>query len=168
MSTNKYKWHLHVLVEDDANDKIVNGFLLNLDLNESVIQVLRVAKGWPDVVKKFKKEIVRQMKNYHERRIVLIIDFDNEIERLNDVKSQIPEELSERVFVLGALSNPEALKVNLGKSLEAIGASLSQDCSDNTQKVWGHDLLKHNEPELNRMVSLVKPFLFKGTDQRYS
>lgn len=89
-----------------------------------------------------------------------MIDFDHQAERLSSVKDEIPQELSDRVFVLGVLSEPEDLKANLRKSLEAIGESLSQDCSDDTRRVWGHDLLKHNEPELDRMVSSVKPFLF--------
>jgi hypothetical protein len=77
------------------------------------------------------------------------------------LKTRIPEELSDRVFVLGVLSNPEKLNVKLNKmGLEYIGISLSSDCSDNTRKVWGDDLLKHNQKELERMVASVKPFLF--------
>ena len=160
MSTNKYKPHLLVLPEDDADRQIANGFILNPDLNERAIQILLPVGGWRRVVEEFQNVHAHIMQQYPERRIVLMIDFDNQAERLSSVKDEIPKELSDRVFVLGVLSEPEDLKANLGKSLEAIGESLSQDCSDNTQRVWGHDLLKHNESELGRMVSLVKPFLF--------
>lgn len=161
MSTNNYKPHLHVLPEDDANRQIANGFLLNPHLNERTIQVLPIVGGWKKVLDEFKSVHAREMKKYLERRIVLIIDFDNKAERLNYVKNEIPEELSDRVFVLGVLSNPEKLNTKLNKKgLENIGISLSQDCSDNTRKVWGHDLLKHNQIELERMVASVKPFLF--------
>lgn len=35
------------------------------------------------------------------------------------------------------------------------------EVADNTNELWGHDLLKHNKKELERMVLAVKPFLFK-------
>ena len=73
---------------------------------------------------------------------------------------EISLELVDRVFVPGALSEPEDLKRNIGKSFEKIGEALSQDCVGNTRKVWLHDLLKHNETELDRMILSVKAFLF--------
>jgi hypothetical protein len=168
VSTNKYKPHVLVLPEDDADRQIANGFILNPDFNERAIQILLPAGGWRRVVEEFQNVHAQLMQQYPERRIVLMIDFDNQAERISSVKGEIPKELSDRVFILGVLSEPEDLKANLRKSFEAIGESLAQDCSDNTRRVWRHDLLKHNEPELDRMVSLVKPFLFMGTDQRYS
>jgi hypothetical protein len=161
VSTNNYKPHIHVLPEDDANRQIATGFLLNPDVDARVIQILPIVGGWSKVIEKFESVHAPEMRRYSERRIVLMIDFDNQADRLNCVKSKIPKELSDRVFILGALSNPEELNASLnGKGLEHIGVSLSKDCSDNTRKVWGHDLLKHNQTELDRMVSSVKPFLF--------
>jgi len=61
----------------------------------------------------FKDIHVLEMRKYPERRIVLIIDFDNDLGRLESIKCQIPEELIDRVFVLGVLSEPEELKANL-------------------------------------------------------
>ena len=160
-ATNKYKPHILVLPEDDANRQIANGFLLNPDLNERAIQVLPIIGGWGKVVDEFENVHTPEMQKYPERRLVLIIDFDDHAERLGLVKDKIPKELSDRVFILGVLSEPEDLKASLRKNFEDLGRSLSQDCSDNTRRVWGHDLLKHNETELGRMVSSVKPFLFK-------
>jgi hypothetical protein len=37
-----------------------------------------------------------------------------------------------------------------------------QDCAKKTNELWGHDLLQHNQAELKRMRSSVKPFLFVG------
>jgi len=68
--------------------------------------------------------------------------------------------LKERVFVLGAQSDPENLKKSLLNTFENIGKNLAQDCVNETDKIWGHDLLKHNRNELDRMISSVKPFLF--------
>lgn len=46
MSINKYKAHLLVLPEDDANRQMANGFILDPNLNERVIQVLPPVGGW--------------------------------------------------------------------------------------------------------------------------
>jgi hypothetical protein len=46
------------------------------------------------------------------------------------------------------------------KSFEEIGESLARDCADHKNETWGHELLKHNEKELKRMILSVKPFLF--------
>jgi len=164
MCTNKYKPHILVLPEDDANRQIANGFVLDPNLNERAIQILPAAGGWKKVVQAFRTVHANQMNQYPERRIVLIIDFDDMLnDRLSDVQSEIPEKLHDRVFVLGVLSEPEKLRAVLNKGYEDIGKSLSHDCSDNIRTVWCHRLLKHNESELDRMTSSVKPFLFNQT-----
>jgi hypothetical protein len=50
------------------------------------------------------------MDRYTERSMVLLIDFDRDEGRAEYAKRRIPERLSDRVFVLGALTDPEALK----------------------------------------------------------
>ncbi len=98
------------------------------------------------------------------RMFVLLIDFDRDENRLSYVKNQIPNELIDRVFILGVQSNPEQLKTATHKSFEAIGKALAQDCSENKHKqLWQHPLLIHNQPELERMTQSVKPFLFRQT-----
>jgi len=173
MSVNKYEDHVLVLPEDDANRQIANGFILNSNVKEPAIQVLPIAGGWGKVVEKFLKNHVYEMKIFQKRMMVLLIDFDRKGERLNHVKSQIPEELQDRVFILGVLSGPQDLKrikkmfesIGTGK-LEQIGDTLVNDCSnDNTNGLWGHDLLKHNKTELDRMIQSVKPFLFNKVNE---
>ncbi|MEH1850818.1 MAG: hypothetical protein V7L11_03810 [Nostoc sp.] len=92
--------------------------------------------------------------------IALLIDFDEDEDRLSYVKHQIPDDLKNRVFVLGVFSEPERLRRDIKKSFENIGEGLAKDCSDNTNELWGHAFLKHNKTELERMMSSVKPFLF--------
>jgi hypothetical protein len=161
MSVNNYRSHILVLPENSANSEIANGFLLNPNLNERLIQILPFARGWISVVDKFIEDHVSKMRLYPERMIVLLIDFDQKEDRLNYVSTQIPSDLKDRVFVLGVLSEPEQLKSDLKKGFEEIGEALATDCSDNTDKLWSHDLLKHNKIELDRMIAAVKPFLFK-------
>lgn len=74
----------------------------------------------------------------------------------------IPGNLTERVFILGAWSDPEALKrANLG-SYEAIGLAMVRDCREDTETTWGHLLLRHNEGELARLREHVRPILFSS------
>jgi hypothetical protein len=161
MSVNKYRPHLHVLPEDDANRQIATGFILDPDLDARVVQILPVAGGWGKVVEGFKKVHAVEMSRYPERRIVLLIDFDDQHERRMDhLRGEIPPQLNGRVFILGTRSNPEHLRSTINKSFEEIGQALSQDCVHNTRTVWGHHLLVHNEPELSAMMSSVRPFLF--------
>jgi len=161
MSINKYKPHILVLPEDDANRQIANGFVLDSNLNDRAIQILPPAGGWKKVVDGFKDVHAHEMGKYSQRRIVLLIDFDLQRDkRLSCIQSEIPPELIERVFVLGVLSEPEVLKTKIKKNFEDIGKTLSQDCVDNTRILWGHDFLRHNETELDRMILSVKPFLF--------
>jgi len=42
---------------------------------------------------------------------------------------------------------------------EKIGGALAQDCANDSGNVWEHQLLKHNEAELNRLRPAVA-FLF--------
>ncbi len=161
MRVNKYQHHLLVLPEDDANRQIANGFILNSNINEPVIQVLPIADGWGKVVDKFKENHISEMRKFSKRMIVLLIDFDESYEdRFSYVKKQIPDDLENRVFVLGVLSEPEKLRSNLGNNFECIGETLAKDCSNNTNELWGHHLLRHNKTELDRMILSVKPFLF--------
>ena len=160
MSLNKYKPHLLVLPEDDANQQIANGFLKYSNLNNRVIQVLPEASGWRDVIEKFKNNYASTMRQYSARFIVLLIDFDNTVNRLEKINQDIPEDLKDRVFVIGVQSNPEDLKKSINKNFEGIGLNLANDCDDDTKELWSHQLLKHNQAELNRLNSNVKPFLF--------
>ena len=100
------------------------------------------------------------MRMYSERFMVLLIDFDNDLQRIGYAKGKIPDDLENRVFVLGSLIEPKDLKrAGLG-TLEQIGSSLAKDCREDTNEVWGHDLLRHNSAELDRLRAHVRPILF--------
>ena len=91
--------------------------------------------------------------------MILLIDLDGREDRLQYAKSQIPERLTDRVFILGALTEPEALKADLG-DYETIGLKMARDCRDETNETWGHRLLQHNSSELDRLRVKVRPILF--------
>jgi hypothetical protein len=160
MSVNKFQSHVFVLPEDDADRQIANGFVLDPSLLSRQIQVLRAAGGWLRAVERFKSQYIEEMDRNSFTSMVLLIDFDGHQARLDQIKSGIPERLAERVFVLGALTKPEALRqVGLG-SYEEIGLAMAKDCREGTDRLWGHELLRHNESELDRLQEKVRPFLF--------
>jgi hypothetical protein len=160
MSVNKYQPHVFVLPEDDANRQLANGFLLDLAISIRKIQVLTPAGGWTKVLDCFISDHLVAMDRYPARFMVLLIDFDGLEERLTEAKAQIPPHLTDRVFVLGALTTPEALKqANLGL-YEEIGLAMANDCREGTDSIWGHELLQHNASELERLRKQVRPILF--------
>jgi hypothetical protein len=164
VTLNRYKPHVVVIPEDRANEELVNGFLLSNDLQQRAITVLAPVGGWAKVVDRFLDEYQPKMDVYQGQRVVLLLDFDGQPERRDRIHAQIDELCKERVFVIGSLSDPESVRRVLEKSFEDIGATLADECRDETWELWNHELLKHNENELKRLSASVRPFLFKGVD----
>jgi len=161
MSVNKYLPHVFVLPEDDANRQLANGFLRDQTLLIRKIQVLPEVGGWTQVLGRFQSDHVVGMDRYPHRFMVLLIDFDGNQERLTEAKARIPLHLAERVFILGVLSNPEALRQANRDSYEDIGRAMAKDCREETDETWGHKLLRHNAGELDRLREHVRPILFQ-------
>jgi hypothetical protein len=161
MSPNKEKAHLLVLPEDDANSQLATGFHLEVDSTRyRQMQVLPPAGGWKEVLKRFNKDEVQGMEKWADRIMVLLIDFDGTQDRLDEAKAEIPDHLTERVFILGTLTEPEDLrKASLG-NYETIGSALAKDCREETDSTWAHPLLQHNAGELDRLREHVRPILF--------
>jgi len=158
MTVNKHRPHLLVLPEDDANRQLANGFDVNVGRRQ--FQILPPAGGWVQVCDTFASNHATSMQRYAGRFMVLLIDFDGDLNRLGVVKSKIPEDLRDRVFVLGALTRPEGLRqAGLG-SYETIGGGIATDCRDDSQAIWEHELLRHNKSELMRLRNAVRDFLF--------
>jgi len=161
MSADKHQRHVLVLPEDDPNRQMARGFLLDQSVASRRIQVLRAAGDWRKVLDSFGSDHVREMDRYPNRFMVLLIDFDGHEDRLAYAMKAIPERLTERVFILGVLTEPEDLKrAGLG-SYEEIGQDLAKDCREDTDTTWGHDLLRHNSGEVDRLRDCVRPFLFQ-------
>ncbi len=159
MKVNKHKPHVLLLPEDDANRQLANGFCLSLPESTN-IRVLDPSGGWIKVLDDFENNHIRIMHNNSFQHIVLLIDFDNHLERLESVQSRIPPDIEDRVFILGALIEPEDLKrAGLG-NLEEIGSALARDCREDTSNVWDHEQLRHNAIQLARLREHVRPILF--------
>src|SRR5580704_12835839 len=110
MSVNKELPHVLLLPEDDANLRLATGFHLEVDWNrQRQMQLLPVAGGWMEVLSLFEREHVAETNRCPHRLMVLLIDFDNVEDKLQDAKARIPERLIDRVFILGALSDRKTL-----------------------------------------------------------
>ena len=161
MSVNRNRPHVFVLPEDDANRQLATGFQLEVDFaRQRQMQVLPVAGGWMEVLNRFKTEHVDNMIRLPNRRLVLLVDFDNRQDRLDRIRKEVPPEISERVFVLGVWSRPEALRQASLGSYESIGSALAKDCREETNATWKHELLRHNLGELDRLNQYVRTILF--------
>ena len=157
---NRYLPHVLVLPEDDANRQIANGFVLDQAVSTHKIQILPEVGGWREVVDRFVSDYAKSMEKYAHRHIVMLIDFDGNEDRLGEARASVPGNLADRVFVLGVRTEPESLKkANLG-SYETIGLAMARDCRDGTDQIWGHELLRHNRGELDRLREHVFPILF--------
>ena len=160
MSVNRHRPHVFVLPEDDANRQLANGFVLDPSLRfPRQVFVLQAAGGWTQVLERFLSDELSDMRNSPDRYMVLLLDFDNNDERLDIARQRIPADVSERVFIVGVLSEPEALRAALGP-YEEIGSALARDCRDGSDETWGHQLLQHNSTELARLRRHVRPILF--------
>lgn len=160
MAVNKYQPHVLVIPEDDADRQIANGFLMDQSLFTRRIQILEEAGDWVRVLDQFESDHIAGMESWPGRFMVLIIDFDGNTGRLAQAMARIPANLADRVFVLGSLTDPEDLRRSFGKTFEEIGTALAEDCREDTNLSWEHNLLQHNSKELNRLRTSVRTFLF--------
>jgi hypothetical protein len=140
-------WHLLILSEDDATRQLGNGLALAADflcLNQ--IQVCQCNNGWQKTVNSLKD---KQLNQYTQRRILLIIDFDKCKNRLDLIrKDELVKTFQDRIFIIGSFSEAEDLKkcYDNTMSLEDIGKSLATDCSQ-----WKNKCLNHCQNEVKRL-----------------
>ena len=108
------------------------------------------------------RDQLRGLREFPQRMLVLVIDFDKQVNRLDEAKARIPADVQDRVFIIGARDDPEGLRQTLpGRpSFESIGKALAEDCRANTRTIWGTTDLVCNSNELDRMTATVRRCLF--------
>ena len=162
MAVNKYKPHVWVVPEDDATRQLANGFLLHPSLDGTCIDIRQASGGWAKVLSAFEASHIADLRKYPLRHLILLIDFDDQVEgRTQKFLARFPEDVSERIYLLGSRSAPEPLRIAMGRSLEKIGEELAKACAAGEPGPWSHELLKHNATELARLTTGVKLFLFR-------
>lgn len=161
MGVNVYKPHVVVMVEDDANRDIANGFLLDPNLIARNIQILNPSGGWPKVKRDFLGSHIAGLREYKDRYLILLIDFDDMVEDRSELfMNTFPQDVKDRVYLLGTASEPEPLRKACGDSLEDVGKKLAAECFHGESDLWLHPLLAHNESERNRLNVTVRKILF--------
>jgi hypothetical protein len=155
---------LYIIPEDEADEELANGFVMHHQVREAVVQVMPPAGGFGEVLNTFLEEYVPKLRKYPEAHVVMLIDFDDHFEdRLKFFKAEIDQQFDQRVFVIGSKYDPEKLKKAIELDCEEIGNALARDCDDGTTSFWEHEHLRHNNGERERLVQMVKEFLFKTT-----
>jgi hypothetical protein len=164
VSGSKYKLHVAVIPEDDADRQLANGFGEHPAVSQRDLDIRPVAGGWSHVLDVFENEYIPYMKKYPVVPVVLLLDFDTQSEnRRAACESRIPDNLKPRVFLLGTSDSPEELKKAMKMTFEQIGTALAEDCNREDLGHWTHPQLSHNLPELHRMTPIIRPILFPGS-----
>lgn len=161
MSCNNYADHLHVLPEDDANRQIANGFSQHICVRLRSMQVLPVTRGCFKAWNRLIDDHVGHLRKYKCRRLLVLVDFDDDATKYDVKRSQIPADVADRIFVLGVLKEPENLRQQLGKGYEDIGEALAEECLDGRWELWQHDLLRHNLDEARRLAADLRSVLLE-------
>lgn len=156
---NKYKDHLLIVPEDDANKDLALGFMNAVPRGVNAIHIEPVAGGWSSARDRV-ENLLPSMRKCSCRRVLVLVDFDTSMTRRQDVMRNVPADLADRVYLLGVWSEPESLQATLNhRSREAIGEELARACLDDTDGLWQHALLAHNADEVARLRADVLPFL---------
>lgn len=164
-ASNKYRPHIQVLPEDEANADFAIGFAMALGAGSRFFEVLNYPGGWEKVRDEFLSVHLQEMRRNRFRHLVLLIDFDNETaedrtDRLAHFKERIPDVVKDRVFVIGVWDEAEDLSKALHTRRDKIGLKIANECQEEVVQTWEHELLRHNKVELDRMNSILRPILF--------
>ncbi|MCC7493641.1 MAG: hypothetical protein IT204_14900 [Fimbriimonadaceae bacterium] len=156
---NKYEAHLVVIPEDGKDADLVRGFLMAPGVHAERVDLRAPAGGWLKAVSLAHQAWLQSMRRHPERRLLLVIDCDGNPGRLAEVTEGIPDELRDRVFVMGPLDSPEILCRETSQRTEGIGGSLAEACVANQPGLWQHPQLQHNAAELQRLADSVRAWL---------
>lgn len=157
---NRHRPHVYVIPEDDANRQIAVGFELDYRLRSRALQVMKPAGGWRVVIDIIIDEYIPILQSNPNANVVGIIDCDGYEGRISEEFDRIPENLSDRVFILGTLRNPETFKRSVRLSFEKIGGKLADECFCERFHLWDHGDLIHVRDQVQRAKSILRTILF--------
>jgi hypothetical protein len=141
---------------------MVNGFSTLLEINERQFYVYDLARGWERGKETLLKLSKGYMREYPSSYALLIVDFDGNAHRGSEIKNQIPEEVRDRVFVVGVLNEPVNLKNSTGMKFEQLGLQIAEGCKDSNIDFWERqELLAHNVDEIRRLSKAVRNLFFR-------
>jgi hypothetical protein len=159
---NRYRPHVLIIPEDDANRQLANGFVLHHAIATRAVGVMIPAGGWTHVLSVFADEYVAYLRTYENAHIILLIDFDRADDRRTKCEQTIPADITGRVFVVGAWDEPEAAKRDVHKSLETIGTALAEECFRESYELWTARHFDHNDAERKKLSAAIRSIMFQA------
>lgn len=105
------------------------------------------------------REYLHYLRVYPHAQILLLIDFDHADNRRSACEVAIPEDLRDRVFVIGSWNEPEDIRRDLHISFERMGTQLADECYRARYDLWTGPHFAHNEAERNRLATALRSIL---------
>jgi hypothetical protein len=163
MAANKFRPHVFVIPEDDANRQMALGFEKDVRVRARSLQILSPAGGWLKTLEKLSADYYPILESNSNSHVLALIDSDGDDQRITSALGDIPVHLRDRVFILGTLSQPETLKRALNATLEDIGVGVADGCFKEESELWNHEQLTHNSAELARLKSSLFGVVFDAS-----
>ena len=160
MSVNKYKPHLFVVPEDKADKNFAVGFELDPRLAAGSFQIMPLAGGWLKVIGIIRDEYVSKLQKNKYSHVLGIIDCDGDHERIATELAKFPDDVVDRIFLLGAIQTPELFQQKVGDKSERIGERMAEECFNETFDLWNHEDLVHVSDEIQRAKHVIRPIVF--------
>ena len=160
MSVNKYKPHLFVVPEDKADKNFAVGFELDARLAAGSFQIMPLAGGWLKVINIINDEYVPKLQQNKYSHVLGIIDCDGDDERIANELAKFPDEVADRIFLLGAIETPEIFRQKVGDNSERIGERMAEECFNESYDLWNHEDLAHVSYEIQRAATTIRPIVF--------
>jgi len=148
---DKFKPHLFIVPEDDADRQIAVGFQMHLEA-KGEMQIVDVARGWLKVVGVIKDEYVPLLKNNLNSHVLGIIDCDKDADRIAEQLENFPEDIRNRIFLLGVRS----AKMHFAE----IGEKLADECYKDELDLWNHEMLSYSSSEALRAKDVLRELVF--------
>ena len=156
---NKFKPHLFIAPEDDADRQIAVGFQMHLEA-KGEMQIVDVARGWLKVVGVIKDEYVPLLKNNLNSHVLGIIDCDKDADRIAEQLENFPEDIRNRIFLLGVNENPQEFKRSAKMHFAKIGEKLADECYKDELDLWNHEMLSYSSSEALRAKDALRELVF--------
>jgi hypothetical protein len=165
MSVNRYRTHVIVIPEDDADRQLAVGFLQHATIDARAIQVMPLANGWARLLDKLRDRHIDDLRRFPNAHVVLLMDFDDHISERRQALENVLADFDDRgqwesrVYLLGSATDPEQLARQFRLTKAKIGEQLAEECDREEFILWENELLAHNR-ETRERLALVKGTLF--------
>jgi len=157
LSVNRGKPYLLIIPEDDDDRAFAEGARGALPAMN--VKIVANSNGWPKIEKLLAGVYNKRLRANANEHLLILIDFDTKGQKRYDkVFGWVPEDVKDRVFIIGPEKEPKDLKksLKLKMSFWQMGDQLVSDCDEQQiNPLWDHDMLSHNKPEFRRLLDTI-------------